>query len=410
MKVKKDIRTQIAIVFFVLFMVVVTILTFQNSKGYTTSYFGMRGNVTLGIKVKEEIKEIIVYDPSGNVVQQTILKEDQTTIQLPRTTYESQTIDEKTLYFQGWIKEGVVSKVYGPNETVEVSGGEIFIPYYAEDPDYSGFTFTIDEETGEYILAGADSSMTSAEIPTLKEGQIVSVVGKGGFINYSLLQTVTLPQTITKIDDYAFSSCSSLTSITIPDSVTSIGKYTFSYCSSLTSINVDENNTTYKSIDGVVFSKDEKTLILCPEGKSGDYLIPNGVTNIGENAFYQCPLTSVVIPDSVTIIDEYAFYYCRSLTSITLGNSVTSIGANAFRNCSSLTSITIPNSVTIIGKNAFFGCHYLTSITFENTTGWHLNSVTGASIDVSDSTTNAANAINSNSAIDSWYNKNLYRV
>ncbi len=188
-------------------MLIVAISTFQNASGYTTSYFGSRGNVSFGIKVKEEPKEITIYDPDGNIIQQTTLEEGQTTIKLPRTTYESQTVDGKTLYFQGWIKDGIVSRVYGSNETVEVSGGGTFTPYYAEDPDYSGFTFTIDEETGEYILAGADSLITTATIPPLKEGQIVSVVGDNGFYQYSSLQTVTLPQTITKIGDHAFEFC-----------------------------------------------------------------------------------------------------------------------------------------------------------------------------------------------------------
>ncbi|MBR0064693.1 MAG: leucine-rich repeat domain-containing protein, partial [Paludibacteraceae bacterium] len=82
--------------------------------------------------------------------------------------------------------------------------------------------------------------------------------------------------------------------------------------------------------------------------------IGDGVTSIGDDAFYNCSaLTSVTIGNSVTSIGNYAFYECRSLTSVTIPNSVTSIGDGAFYNCSSLTSVTIPNSVTTIGEYAF---------------------------------------------------------
>jgi Flp pilus assembly protein protease CpaA len=92
--------------------------------------------------------------------------------------------------------------------------------------------------------------------------------------------------------------------------------------------------------------------------------VQNGVTTIGNSAFYGCSsLTSITIPNSVTRIGSYAFENCISLASITIPNSVITIGVGAFYNCSSLTSITIPNSVTTIGVGAFARCRSLTSIT-----------------------------------------------
>ena len=92
-----------------------------------------------------------------------------------------------------------------------------------------------------------------------------------------------------------------------------------------------------------------------------------GVTSIGEYAFYYCrSLTSITIPNSVTSIEGSAFSYCSSLASIEIPNSVTSIGASAFSYCSSLTSVTIPNGVTSIGRSAFQSCSSLTSVTIPN--------------------------------------------
>ena len=192
---------------------------------------------------------------------------------------------------------------------------------------------------------------------------------------------------VTSIGRYAFSSWSSLTSVVIPDSVTSIGNSAFICCYSLISIEVDENNEYYKSIDGNLYTKDEKTLIQYAIGKTDiSFTIPDSVTKIGGWAFSDCDslksvvigdsvtriyvgafsgcssLTNVVIPSSVTSIDDYAFQDCESLTSVTIPNSVTSIGEMAFAYCDLIASLTIPDSVTSIGRNAFWGWSSLTRV------------------------------------------------
>ena len=192
----------------------------------------------------------------------------------------------------------------------------------------------------EVEVNDANGYITTANIPetvTYNETtySVTSIYGSqysGAFWDCSSLTSVTIPNSVTYIGEWAFKNCSSLTSITIPNSVTSIGSSAFYGCSSLTSID-----------------------------------IPNSVTSIGVWAFYGCSsLTSIDIPNSVTSIGGSAFKDCSSLTSITIGNSVTSIGEMTFRNCSGLTSVVIPNSVTSIGDEAFLACSSLTSITIPN--------------------------------------------
>ena len=118
-------------------------------------------------------------------------------------------------------------------------------------------------------------------------------------------------------------ACSSLTSITLPEGVTSIGDDAFKGCTSLAVIDVLAGNPNYASEAEVLFNKDKTTLIQCPGGKSGAYVIPPSVTSIGNSAFQSChSLTGITIPDSVTSIGDYAFKDCTSLTDVTIGDGL----------------------------------------------------------------------------------------
>lgn len=244
-------------------------------------------------------------------------------------------------------------------------------------------------------------SLTSVTIPAT-----VRTIGSGAFMWCPSLASANIPENTTTIGDMAFSQCA-LTDVTIPKNVTYIGQDAFA-SNSLQSIVVNDGNLNYSSVDGVLYDKTATLLIQYPCGRAGGIVIPNGVTDIGNNAFYQCTLlNSVIIPDGLTSIGTSAFSRCTSLTNITLPSSVTfigdfafyssglngitmsgvtsiggyaffltnlievdipdsvlSIGSYAFFQCPSLSSISIGSGVTSIGDSAFSSCPLLMSLTF----------------------------------------------
>lgn len=168
----------------------------------------------------------------------------------------------------------------------------------------------------------------------------------------SKLETLVLPSSIKELDNYCFAYSSGLTTITIPASVTNLTSYCFYGCSALTAIYVENGNTNYTHYSGVLYTKDGKTLVKYPEGKSGtSYTVNSGVTSISNQAFANAKLTSVTLPTTLKELGYSVFSY-SALTTLSIPASVTTVTTSTFSAMSSLTSFSVASGNTVLSNDS----------------------------------------------------------
>lgn len=192
------------------------------------------------------------------------------------------------------------------------------------------------------------------------------------FFECNRLKNVKLPESVTSIGMQAFYGCCELTEINIGKNVSYIDNTTFDDCSSLTNIIVSEDNNTYKSIDGNLYSKDGKTLVIYAEGKKEKtFTVPEEVIHIGDGAFSFCfNLTNIIIHDYVKSIGNGAFWQCddnlvynRYDNAYYLGNETNKYLYLVKGVSEDITSCKISGECKIICDGAFYGCNDLTTVT-----------------------------------------------
>ncbi|MEI8087774.1 MAG: leucine-rich repeat domain-containing protein [Paludibacter sp.] len=266
-----------------------------------------------------------------------------------------------------------------------------------------------------YAFGSKSYANGNRKLLSLKMSYTTNSIGNYAFQNCSVLPAMNIASSVISIGNYAFGNCSGFTSFYIPAAVTHIGNSAF--IGTYTTIKVDPANTAFSDTNGILFNKNQSTLIKYPSNYGGSYIIPNTVDSISSLAFFACrTLTEVTIPSSVTYLGTQAFSYCNVLTSVYIPTSVISMGAFvfmssscpmtvdnnnpnfssadgvlfdklktkliqcptskaglydipvsvgtlgslAFQDCSSLTSVTIPSSITYISGSMFSNCTGLT--------------------------------------------------
>lgn len=215
---------------------------------------------------------------------------------------------------------------------------------------------------GNYAFSQCEN-LTSATI-----GSSVATIGEYAFTS-SGLTSITIPNSVTSIGNYAFYYCTSASSATIGTSVATIGESAFSMCSGLTTVTIPPSVTSiggraFNSCTGMTSVKISDMEAWCCIDFGND---PSNPLRYAHNLYLNdTKVTSLSIPSSVSAIKSYTFYGGTCFTSVTIPNSVTSIGISAFQNCSGLKSLTIPASVTSISSYSFNGCSGLTSLIIPN--------------------------------------------
>lgn len=225
-------------------------------------------------------------------------------------------------------------------------------------------------------INSSDISFFRTDFPRLSVLDLEDTNLKDGLnlLSRNDLTEIVLPKGLIKIENHAFFQHFNLTgTMTIPNSVENIGEYAFTDCKGLTSLIIGNNIKTIGlgSFSGCI-------------GLNGNLTIPNNLEHIGGHAFKNCiGLTGLIIGNSVKVIDYNAFEQCTGLTGhLTIPNSVENIGNNAFQNCTGLTGLTMGNNIEKIGIHAFDGCvglkghliiphsvEYIDGNAFQNCTG-----------------------------------------
>ncbi|MBQ2471233.1 MAG: leucine-rich repeat protein, partial [Acholeplasmatales bacterium] len=226
-----------------------------------------------------------------------------------------------------------------PN-TVKVIGEEAFLDCYK----LSSITLPNElEKISDYAFSRC-SALTAIDIPSS-----VGSIGEGAFSGCEKLSSITLPEGLTEIAAYLFESCVSLSQFNVPSGVTRLGYSAFSN----TSI---ETFTIPNSVTVI----DESVFYGCKALKSVS--ISTNIEEIPNSAFYGCSsLNNVTIPNSVTTIAGSAFYQCSSLVNIHLSDNLTSVGSQAFYMCP-IKSIVLPSSLEEIESMAFFANYSLLEV------------------------------------------------
>ena len=217
-------------------------------------------------------------------------------------------------------------------------------------------TYTIPNtvtEIEEYCFA-YNSKLKEIIIP-----DSVKEIKDAAFMMTSSLEKVTMGNNVEKIGSQAFTS-SIFTTINIPAKLTDISEEAFIKCMKLQNIAVSAQNSTYTSVDGILLSKDKKTIKLFPTGRTGTYTIPSTVTAIGANAFLDAQITGITIPQSVTSLGDWCFGRTL-LTSVIIPESVTTMGFGPFNDCEELTTVQV-NSSCDLPYSMFAGCSKLANV------------------------------------------------
>ena len=224
----------------------------------------------------------------------------------------------------------------------------------AYDYKENDFEYTLLSD-GTYELTKYRGSDATVSIPSTANGKAVTSIGSRVFyrlMKNTTLKTLTIPSSVKTVSQGAFDYCNALETVNVGSGVTSLPLNAFNDCPTLKAINVDKNNSTYSSINGIVYNKAQTQILIYPTGIT-NVTIPGSMEEVPSNVFEESKgMTTLTLESGVKTIPQDAFKKCTLLESVSLPNTLTTIGKEAFFGCTSLKTITIPKNVTSIGEKA----------------------------------------------------------
>lgn len=301
--------------------------------------------------------------------------------------------------FEGWYLDSALTIMYN-FDTAVTSDLKLYPKWYEQSMDTSDFiieytyygysvvSYLGNDQTiiipttyndgingsGPVVRIADDLFRENSDLISVTLPNSIQYIGEFAFGYCDSLQTINFPNGLLEIDDYAFYSCTSLQNITLPNTITKINKGTFADCDTLTTVIIPQGverieNSAFNDCDSLVtisfpqslIALGEEVFMHCPNIKT--ISLPNSVTAIGQGAFNECDgLTSITLSNNLQAIDAWTFAYCSSLTSINLPTGITEIGSYAFTEATGITSITLPATVTKIDFGAFEYCTALKTL------------------------------------------------
>lgn len=226
-----------------------------------------------------------------------------------------------------------------------VGGGD---PYYV--PQYGTPDYTTENVIGKNMFNDC-SNLISVKLPSS-----VTTIEQFSFWGCTNLKELHFPTSCKTIENSSFRDCKNLLSIYLGSQIETFEGDNFYGCNNLRYIDVDVKNIKFKSVEGILYTKNGK-IVKYPIGRNDkEFSIPNGITEIGKSAFDNASIESIVIPDGLVSIGSSAFIRCKNLKAIVIPNSVSVIEHMAFWGCSSLSNVKMPESLSIIESNVFYGC------------------------------------------------------
>ena len=268
---------------------------------------------------------------------------------------------------------------------------------YEKEQETNGVQYAqIERSADEYDYIVTDGKVTITKyhgaggdvvVPDTIDGAQVVQIGSSAFRNLSNINSVALPEGITKIEEGAFANCTQLSTVNLPSALTEIGAHAFYNCDLIETITIPKslekttdayiNEYAHGYVYGPFYGCNGLKIITFEEGST---VIANGLFANGESAFYQAEnLANVEFGKNVTEIKGSAFAKCGKLTRVEMNDKVEKMESAIFAKCAELSEVKLSGALKEMGAHSFYDCDKLTEIeipipkSLEKTTDAYIN-------------------------------------